>query len=131
MAKRTAYIGRQLLLWIITLQMLNLSVGSVFSGDNDYDYAYSYNKTYDPTETAVEWIVELGWGQQPAFSYDQHQDGCKCLMKTFHWKTDLQRSLPGPVVFAPAPGSWIELPTHPLASRETEIVAPPPECPAA
>src|SRR5579872_3027936 len=100
MGNKIANTGRQLILWIITLQMLNLSVGSTFSSDNAYDYAYTYNKNYDPTETAVEWIVELSWGQQPSFSYDQHQDACKCLMKTFHWKTDLQRSLPEPVVFS-------------------------------
>lgn len=131
MGKKIAYIGRQCILWIIALQVLNLSVGSAFSSDNAYDYAYTYNKNYDPTETAVEWIVELGWGQQPAFSYDQHQDGCKCLMKTFHWKTDLQQTRVEPAIVTPAPSCWNELAVHPLASHEMEMAAPPPECPAA
>ena len=96
MGKIVVHTARQLILWIIALQILNLSVGSAFTWDNGYDYSYGYNETYDPTETAVEWIVELNYGQQPAFSYDTHQDGAKCLIKTFHWKTDLQRSLPEP-----------------------------------
>ena len=127
MGKKLAHIGRQLILWIIALQILNLSVGSAFSSDNAYDYAYTYNKNYDPTETAVEWIVELGWGQQPVFSYDQHQDTCKCLMKTFHWKTDLRRFLPEPVIVSPVRTCRIELPVQPLASPEAEMVTPPPE----
>ena len=89
MLNRLRYTGRQILLCIIALQILNLSVGNTFTGDDGYDYSYTYNKTYDPTETAVEWIIELKYGQQPAFSYDTHQDGTKCLLKTFHWKTDL------------------------------------------
>jgi len=131
MGKKIANTGRRLILWIIALQILNLSVGSAFSSDNAYDYSYTYNKSYDPTETAVEWIVELTCGQQPSFSYDRHQNTCKCLMKTFHWKADLQRSLPEPVVFPPVRRFRTDLPVHPLASHESEMVAPPPECPAA
>jgi hypothetical protein len=51
MGKKRLHIGRQLILWIVALQLLNLSVGSAFPGDNGYDYSYTYNKTYDPTET--------------------------------------------------------------------------------
>ena len=127
MGKTALYTGRQLILWIIALQILNLSVGSAFSADNDYDYAYSYNKNYDPTETAVEWIVELKCGQQPAFSYDGHADTSKCLMKTFHWKTDLRTYLhehpAAPQVLTPR----IELPARPLVSPDSEIFTPPPE----
>jgi hypothetical protein len=129
MGKKVIYTGRQFILWIIALQMLNLSVGSAFSWDNEYDYSYTYNKTYDPTETAVEWIVELNCGQQPSFSYDMHQDGGKCLLKTFHWKTDLQPGMPEPVVFVLARRPRIEIPTRPLVEPVAETVSPPPECP--
>jgi hypothetical protein len=127
MGKKALYTGRQLILWIIALQILNLSVGSVFSVDNNYDYAYSYNKNYDPTESAVEWIVELTCGQQQAFSYDQHDDACKCLLKAFHWKTDWRSSLSEPAVFPPAPRPRFELPACPLVSADTETFSPPPE----
>lgn len=127
MGKIAQYTGRQLILWIIALQILNLSVGSAFSADNDYDYANSYNKSYDPTETAVEWIVELKCGQQPAFSYNRHADANKCLVKTFHWKTDLRRYLPGPPVLSPVLSPRIELPACSLVSPDSEIFTPPPE----
>ncbi len=127
MGKKIQYTGRQLILWIIALQILNLSVGSAFSSDSDYDYAYSYNKNYDPTETAVEWIVELNCGQQPGFSYDKQADANTCLMKTFHWKTDLSHSLPEPVLFPPAPRRRAEFPDRPLVSPDAETFSPPPE----
>jgi len=126
MGRKGLHIGRHLLLWIIALQVLNLSVGSVFAWDNDYDYAYTYNKTYDPTETAVEWIVEVAYGQQPAFSYDAHQDCGKCLIKTFHWKTDLQPVLPDPVFFAVARNRRVEFPEGALASPNADMLTPPP-----
>src|ERR1700761_1034578 len=124
MGKQALYTGRQLILWIITLQILNVSVGSAFSADNAYDYAYSYNKNYDPTETAVEWIVELKCGQQPAFSYNKHADANKCLTKTFHWKTDLRRYLPEEPAVTPVLSPRVELPARPLASPDTEIFTP-------
>jgi len=127
MKKKGIFIARQLLLGIVALQVLNLSVGSVFAGDNDYDYSYTYNTGYDPTESAVEWIVELNYGQQPGFSYDTHEDGSKCLVKTFHWKTDLQRVLPEPEIFAKPRRLRIEIPARPLLSPTPERVSPPPE----
>jgi hypothetical protein len=131
MGRKGLYIVRELLLWVIALQLLNLSVGSVFAWDNDYDYAYTYNKTYDPTETAVEWIVELTYGQQPAFSYDIHQDGGKCLLKTFHWKTDLQPALPKPMYFSIVRRPRTDIPAGALASSAADMVTPPPEVSAA
>ena len=127
MGKKIRYTGRQLILWIIALQILNLSVGSAFSSDSAYDYAYSYNKNYDPTETAVEWIVELNCGQQPGFSYDRQADANTCLMKTFHWKTDLSHSLAEPMLFPAAPRRRVEFPGSPLVSPDAETFSPPPE----
>jgi hypothetical protein len=129
MGRKGIYIGRQLLLWIIALQVLNLSVGSAFSWDNAYDYSYTYDKSYDPTETAVEWIIELQYGQQPAFSYDAHEDAGKCLMKTFHWKTDLQPGMPAPVVLPLVNKPHGECSVHPLVAHAAETVSPPPERP--
>ena len=126
MGKRALHTGRQFMLWIIALQILNLSFGSAFAWDNGYDYAYTYNQSYDPTETAVEWIVELKYGQQQAFSYDAHREDGKCLIKTFHWKTDLQRFLPeaAPVPFSS--GRYAERPAPVPVSPIAELVSPPP-----
>jgi hypothetical protein len=86
MGIRLLYIGRQALITILALQLLNISIGSQPNTDADYDYSYSYNKTYDPTETAVEWIVEMECGQQARFSYTNHTDTGKSLQKSFHWQ---------------------------------------------
>lgn len=128
MRKKVQHTGRQLILWIIALQILNLSVGSAFSSDDIYDYAYSYNKTYDPTETAVEWIVELRYGQQPDFSYNRQTDSNTCLMKTFHWKTDLRHSRPEPPSAPTVRTHHLELPAASLVSVDAETFSPPPEC---
>ncbi len=59
MKKKALYIPRQLLFGVIALQFLNLSVGSQAYWEGDYDYSYTYNKSYDPTESAVEWITSV------------------------------------------------------------------------
>lgn len=131
MLNRVLHIGRQILLVVIALQILNLSVGNAFTGDDGYDYSYTYNKTYDPTETAVEWIIELKYGQQPGFSYNAHQDGTKCLLKTFHWKTDLRVAAFKPLLLPIPEQKYViitdDIPT-PIIS---DIPSPPPESPVA
>jgi hypothetical protein len=127
MKKKLLYISRQILVALIALQFLNLSVGSQTYWDDDYDYSYSYNKTYDPTETAVEWIIELKYGQQTVFSYDNHSDGSKCICKTFHWKTDLQE-IQAQVPYMPVRKSIrIEFPVRRIPSPAEEVLSPPPE----
>jgi hypothetical protein len=131
MTRKGLYIGRQLLLVILSLQILNLSVGSAAPGDNAYDYSYTYNKTYDPTETAVEWIVELNYGQQPGFSYSTHDDTGKPPVKSFRWKTDLQSPHSEPAFFPAPRRPRIEPSAQPVLSRAPERVVPPPKAPLA
>ncbi len=126
MSKQGIYIGRQLLLALIALQILNLSVGSQ-TVDAAYDYSYTYNKNYDPTESAVEWIVELKCGQQPAFSYNTHQDTGKSPIKSLHWKTDLQSPLSTPVLPGITRSQRSELPVLRISSPAAETFSPPPE----
>ena len=127
MGRKGLHTGRQLLLWIIALQILNLSVGSVFAWDNDYDYAYTYNKTYDPTESAVEFIVEMKCGQQPGFSYNLHEDAGKSPTKTFHWKTDLQKTVLEPAFIPTVRSPHMMLPDPRIISQPQDTFSPPPE----
>lgn len=129
MLKRILHIGRQILLGIIALQILNLSVGNAFTGDDGYDYSYTYNKTYDPTETAVEWIIEMNYGQQQAFSYDTHEDGSKCLLKTFQWKTDLGEPAYKPILLSLPKLRHIIMSDDIPAPSVSDIPSPPPEDP--
>jgi hypothetical protein len=127
MYKRALHTSRQFLLGIIALQILNLSVGNTFTEDDEYDYAYTYNKTYDPTETAIEWLIELKYGQQPEFSYTTHGDASQCLFKTFHWKTPLQQPLLKPVFLTLVRRRHIDIPDAIPVSSVSDVLSPPPE----
>lgn len=127
MKKKALYISRQLLIGIVALQLLNLSVGSEACGEDDYDYSYSYNKTYDPTETAVEWIVEMTYGQQPAFSYDNHNDTNKNISRIFHWQTDLHECRLIRIDRSVEKSHGSEPPAEAIPSPSEEIISPPPE----
>ncbi len=115
------------LILILALQVLNLSIASQAYWDNDYDYSYAYNSKYDPTETAVEWIVELNCGQQAAFSYDNSTDTNKNTFKSFHWQIGLEElSLPAndnpetKICYCTGPAGRILSPWH-------DTFSPPPE----
>lgn len=129
MKKKAIYISRQILVGIVALQLLNLSIDSQAYLDNDstYDYSYAYNTNYDPTESAVEWIIEMNCGQQSRFSYGDHSDSNKNIIKTFHWQTDLHQyklALP----YRPATRSWKpEEPGQKILFRALEIISPPPD----
>ena len=125
--KKAVIVVKKLLIFILALQLLNLSICSEAYWD-DYDYAYSSANTYDPTETIVEWVVEMKYGQQNAFSYDAGIEK-KITAKSFHWQTDFQKftltvvNNTGAENFGPALISCkIKLPT-------LEIISPPPELP--
>lgn len=126
MKGKTSYIFRQLLVGIIALQLLNVSIGNQ-AWDADYDYSYTYNKTYDPTETALEWIVEMEYGQKADFSYDNHADTNKNLIKAFHWQTDrqeIQLEAPYQPIILTLRG---ESPEKDIPSHPADIISPPPE----
>jgi hypothetical protein len=123
--KKVSLVARNLLVLIIALQLLNLSICSEAYWD-DYDYAYSSLNSYDPTETIVEWVVEMKYGQQDIFSYNNSIEK-KIIAKSFHWQTDLhQWELTGidrcqaSDFGASKLSGKIKLPT-------LEIVSPPPE----
>jgi hypothetical protein len=124
---KIGHIARKLLLAVIALQLLNISLGTQNIQETDYDYSYSYNKSYDPTETAVEWIVEMQYGQQSGFSYSNHSDNSKNLIRSFHWQTTLRRfvvKIPAIYVIRTV---YPERPEQPVLSRAIAPFSPPPE----
>jgi hypothetical protein len=44
----------------------------------------------DPTETIVEWLVEMKFGQQDVFTYDQHNIDAKNVTKVMAFQIDLE-----------------------------------------
>jgi hypothetical protein len=79
------------LVWVIALQILNMSMwseayNSYYTGDNVGNCS---NKQADPTETVVEWLVEMKMGQQDVFNYNHNID-CKNTVKAIGWQIDLE-----------------------------------------
>jgi hypothetical protein len=83
---------RPLILWILALQLLNMSICSEA-------YWFYYNGSLanshlgvqaDPTETIVEWLVEMKFCQLDAFTYDQHNIDAKNLTKHIAFQIDLE-----------------------------------------
>ncbi|HEV3224228.1 MAG TPA: hypothetical protein VGZ90_15200 [Puia sp.] len=79
------------LVWVLALQILNMSMWSeayshYYTGEDSGNYS---NKQADPTETVVEWLVEMKMGQQDAFNYNHNID-CKNTTKAIGWQIDLE-----------------------------------------
>lgn len=89
--KNLAFIGKQVLIGVIAFQLLNLSICSEAYWDYDSLIYSSTNGKYDPTETILEWVIEIKYGQQKIFSYDHDMDSTKNISKHFHFQTDLQK----------------------------------------
>ena len=89
--KNLAIIGKQVLVAVIALQLLNLSICSEAYWEYDSLIYRNTNGNYDPTETILEWVIEIKYGQQKVFSYDNDLDATKNISKHFHFQTDLQK----------------------------------------
>ena len=117
---------RKLLIGLVALQLLNISLCCPDVSCSDYDYSYTWNNTYDPTESALEWIVEMQYGQQKGFSFSNHSDHGKNLLKTFHWQSlayETTVRTPPPTA---AKNCYPEIHGDALPSRSLDILAPPP-----
>ena len=123
--KKVLFIFRQLLILILTLQLLNLSICS----ESYWEY-YNYSSNgngYDPTETVVEWVVELKKGNQAEFSYNNNIN-LKGLCKSFSWHIDIHHQFP---VLPPTYDKALHLPPTSTCDKPAgaciEILSPPPE----
>lgn len=125
--KKVLFTGRQLLIGILLLQLINLCLCS-----EPYYYYYndSPSSSCDPTETIVEWVVEWKKGNQDAFSYT-HTINLKGLNKSFAWHVDMHHCFPV-ALSLPAPAPYITMRSNlfPLLPACVEILSPPPEGPS-
>ncbi len=83
---------KTLLVWIIALQLLNMSIcsDSYWQYFHEDHFSNSSDKQTDPTETIVEWLVEMKMGQQDAFSYNYNNIDSKTTVKVTGWQIDLE-----------------------------------------
>jgi hypothetical protein len=79
-----------ILLWVLALQILNMSLycESYWFYFNADQSLRVMDRMVDPTETVVEWLVEMRSGQQDAFTYGQNNTDSKNLVKTFHFQSN-------------------------------------------
>jgi len=121
---------KTLTLWILALQLLNMSICSeaywFYYNDGRQVGANNFSEA-DPTETIVELLVEMKLGQQEAFNYDQHEIDPKNAIKAMVCQIDLENEL------SPMPylrkNSRIYFPdlNPKIESAHFEIISPPPD----
>jgi len=121
---------KTILLWILALQLLNMSICSdaywhYFNGD---PIRSSGSNTVDPTETIVEWLVEMKMGQLDMFTYNNYNNDSKNMVKVMGWQIDLEHYTEQTLLFFPK-GSHLYYPEKmsALSSHSLEIITPPPD----
>lgn len=116
------------LVWVLALQILNMSMwseayNSYYTGD---DFSISSNKQADPTETVVEWLVEMKLGQQDAFNYNHNID-CKNTVKAIGWPIDLENDGVSVTLFKQTNPIIFPFTSDILQTVFSEVQSPPPD----
>jgi hypothetical protein len=84
---------KTLILWILALQLLNMSICSDaywFYYNDGSRFSQNDKMLVDPTESIVELLVEMKLGQQDAFTYDQHSIDPQNAVKAIACQIDLE-----------------------------------------
>jgi hypothetical protein len=114
--------------WVLALQILNMSMwseayNSYYSGDDPGNYS---NKRADPTETVVEWLVEMKMGQQDAFNYNHNID-CKNTVKAIGWQIDLENHGISATLYKKTKRIIFPFTSDILQNVISEVQSPPPD----
>ncbi len=114
--------------WVLALQILNMSMwseayNSYYTGD---DFDNSSNKQADPTETVVEWLVEMKMGQQDAFNYNHNID-CKNIVKAIGWQIDLENQGISVTLYKKTNRIIFSFTSDILQTVFSEVQSPPPD----
>ena len=94
---------------------------------NDNQASPVFDKGADPTETIVEWLVEMKSGQQEAFSKNQNNTDSKSEAKTFAFHIDLLQEQTGIRIACNASPFIFQKYISELESISSEIISPPPD----
>ncbi len=120
---------RTLILWILALQLLNMSICS-----DAYWFYYNENRAStpdglqaDPTETVVEWLVEMKFGQLDAFTYDHHNIDAKNTIKATVFPIDLENVTTSFLFFKESSKISFAYLISSIESTSLEILSPPPD----
>ena len=117
-----------LILWVMALQMLNTSLYS------DSCSFYFNNgpiqvseKSADPTETIVEWLVELNAGQMDVFTLHQPDTNTGNSIKSISFHFDLQTHHEDYKILRKFVKRYYYTPHFRLSLASFDILSPPPE----
>jgi hypothetical protein len=120
---------KTVLLWILALQLLNMSIytDAYWQFSNGRSFSILNNEGADPTETILEWLVEMKMGQQDMFTYDSHNIDSKNVVKVMGWHMDQDRHLQEKLIFFPSRKSFYypDKKTD-ISSTSYDILTPPP-----
>ncbi len=117
-------------MWVLALQLLNMSIcseayWSYYNGNTSGDIS---GKQADPTETIVEWLVEMKLGQQDVFTYSNNNIDSKNTVKAIAYQIDLENHITTvPLIFKQS--SKIHFANY-LSGEESpflKILSPPPD----
>ena len=117
------------ILWVLALQLLNMSICSeaYWYYYNDDLPASSSNINADPTETIVEWLVEMKMGQQDAFTYDHNTTDSRNIVKAIAFHFDLQNYTDSLSFLTRCCSVSYAIITARIESIALEILTPPPD----
>jgi len=119
---------KTLVVWVLALQILNMSMwseayNSYYTGDGFGNYS---NRQADPTETVVEWLVEMKMGQQDAFNYNHNID-CKNTVKAIGWQIDLENHGASITLYKKTTRIIFPFTSDILQAVFSEVQSPPPD----
>jgi hypothetical protein len=121
--------GKIFILWILALQILNMSLycESYWFYFNGNQASCGVDRSVDPTETVIEWLVEMKSGQQDAFTYNNVNTDSKSLVKTLHFQINLKNLGEKDLVIRENGSVVYQYFVSKLASPSLEILSPPPD----
>jgi hypothetical protein len=117
------------ILWVLALQLLNMSICSeaYWYYYNDNLPASSSDINADPTETIVEWLVEMKMGQQDAFTYDHNATDSRNTVKAIAFHIDLQNQTNDLSILKKCSPVSYPIVVASVESIDLEIFTPPPD----
>jgi hypothetical protein len=125
--KKLRHILRQSVIVILALQFLNLSV------NNPALYEYSYTNASlgtqtgtDPTETALEMILEAKYGQMDIFTYKTNPESNKNVFKILCFHFDLINYEPATPLEQNTPASKSYIRDEKIVTVTQLVKVPPP-----
>ncbi len=109
------------------MSMCSDAYWSYFNGDH---LITSSSKLADPTETIVEWLVEMKMGQLDCFTYDRNNIDSKNTVKVSCGQIDLQNQTDEKIdlsAYTAGTEIFYSYNTPKLHSKFSEILSPPPD----